>query len=411
MIKKILKWIGLLLLLVLLLIGLFIYNTFAQFDKLKQGELQENFTQDTIPFRFHPTTGHILIDVKINNSDKSYPFFLDSGASNYVFKNFTKENPLAGNGFAFSMGATGNMYFTRIRKIPSLQIGAATFKALNAEESTLNWDCVDDIYGLIGADIMRHLVWEIDFRKQIIVLSKQLDNQKINSQAIKIPITGTKYTSFIDASLKFRHNRHTKQVRIDLGNSGILSMNESFLTEDGLNFKKKGVTGMGSKGLGYANNNMSLNEKYYLVDSLIFNNGEYAIKNIPIKASPNNFNLLGLGFFKVYKTTISWQDKVILLAPYDTVQNFVQKTYGFSTEYNEQKNIVEVESITENMPASKAGLPLFSEVVSINQKTFTDVQSYCDYSPSKSTNDTMNIVIRHNDSIQEFTLVKTLLFD
>lgn len=410
MIKKIAKWIGILLLIILLLAGLFIYNTFAQFDKLKQGELQENFIQDTIPFRVH-STGHILIDVKINHSDKSYPFALDSGVSNYVFKNFTKENPLAGNGFAFSMGATGNMYFTRIRKIPFLQIGAATFKALNAEETTLNWDCMEEVYGLIGADIMKHLVWEIDFQKQIIVLSKQLTNKEPDSQSIKIPITGAKYTSFINASIKFRHDKCPKQVRIDLGNSGTLAFAENSLIEDALNFKKKKVFGGGSKGLGYESNNTSSDEKYYLADSLIFNQADYTVNNFPINASPKSHNFLGLGFFEAYKTTISWQDKVLILSPYDSVQNFVWKTYGFSTEYNEQKNIVEVKSITENTPASRAGLPLFSEVVSINQKTFTDAPSYCDYKASKSTIDTMNIVLRHNDSIKEFTLVKALLFD
>jgi len=410
MIKKVAKWIGILLLTVLLLIGLFIYNSFSQFDKLEQGELEEGFTQDTIPFRYS-NTGHLLIDVKVNNSDRIYPFILDSGASNYVFKNFTKEHPLEGNGFAFAIGAVGNMYFSRIRKIQSLQIGAATFNTLNAEESVLNWNCVDDVYGLIGNSIMRHLVWDIDFQKQIIVLSKHLDNNKRNDHAIEIPIIDSGHSHHLTTYIKFKHNRISKKVIIDLGNPGILSLAENLLTEDRLNFKKKKIVGIGSKGLGYASNNMSLDDQYYLVDSLIFSDIGYAVSRIPVKASPKNLNLLGLGFFEKYKMTISWQDKVVILSPYDTLQNFVWKTYGFSTEYNEPKNKVEIESITENTPASKAGLPLFSEVISINQKTFTGVQSYCEYLESVDEGDTMNIEIRHNDSIQWFKLTRELLFD
>ncbi len=410
MIKKIAKWIGILILSISLLVGFFIFNTFSQFDKLKQGKLHEDFQQDTIPFRYN-NTGHIIIDVKINNSDRKYPFILDSGASNYVFKNFTKENPLKGNGFAVSMGISGNIYFSRIRKIPSLKIGKATFKSLNAEESTLHWDCVEDIYGLIGADVMRHLVWEIDFQKQLIVLSKQLTTKKLDNRTIKIPVRGNRYTSFLETSIKFRQKKPTKSVRIDLGNSGALSLAEKFLIEDGLNFKKKKILGLGSKGLGNASNNMSLNEKYYLVDSLIFNNTHYSIQKTPVVASPNHMNLLGLEFFEAYKTTISWQDEVILLSPYDSVQNFVWKTYGFSTEFNEEQNKVEIESITENTPASKAGLPLFSEVISINQNPVTDLQAYCEYTKLKKISDTINLEIRHNDSIQWYQLTKELIFD
>ncbi len=410
MIKKIAKWIGILILSISLLVGLFIYNIFSQFDKLKQGELQEGFQKDTIPFRYN-NTGHIVIDVKINNSDRTYPFILDSGATNYVFKNFTKENPLKGNGFAIAMGTSGNFYFTRIRKIPSLKIGKATLKALNAEESALHWNCVENIYGLIGADVMRHLVWEIDFQKQLIVLSKELDLKKRNSYAIEIPVFGSSYNSFLSTRLQFRPKKRTKNARIDLGNAGTLSFAENQLNEDGLNFEKKKVVGLGSKGLGSASNNMTLDEKYYLVDSLIFSNSDYTIKNFPVRASPKSFNFLGLGFFQAYKTTISWQDNVVLLSPYDSIQNFVWKTYGFTTEYNEQENTVEVESITENTPASKAGLPLFSEIISINQKTLSNSQSYCEYLELEQLGDTMNITIRHNDSIQSFQLTKEFLFD
>jgi len=408
MLKKIIKWIGIILLIIVLIIGVFIYNSFSQFDKFKQGKLEEGFKHDTIPFTYH-NTGHILIDVKINDSDKTYPFILDNGANNYVFKNFTKEHSLEGNGFAFSIGAVGNMFFTRIRKIQSVQIGKAKFTNLNAEESNLNWDCMDEVYGLIGPSIMKHLIWEIDFQKKIIVMSKHLDHAKINGDVIKIPVISSGL-NYLDVNLKFRHNKIYKKVRIDLGNSGTLSLAENLLTEDGLRFKKKRILGTGSIGLGYDSNNMSLDESYYLVDSLIFQNSNYSVSKIPVDASPSSYNFLGLGFFEKYNVIISWKDKIVILSPIDSTQNFVWKTYGFSTGYNENKNRVEIESITENTPASKVELPLFSEVISINQKTFTSSESYCEYKASRSMEDTVNIEIRHNDSIKRFKLTKELLF-
>ena len=410
MLIKIFKWIGILILIILLTIGLFVFNTYSQFEKLEQGQLHENFKHDTIPFRYS-NSGHILIDVKINNSDRAYPFILDSGAGSYVFKNFTKEHPLEGNGFAFSMGATGNIFFSRIRKVQSLQIGTTTFNELNVEESDLNWDCMDNVYGLIGPNVMRHLVWNIDFQKKIIVLSENIDDKYQNGQAIEIPVHESEFSHYLKVDLKFRYNRISKNVRIDFGNSGTLSLGENLLIEDGLNFKKKKILGVASKGLGYATNNKSSDGSYYLVDSLIFNQSDYSVSNIPVNASPSSSNFLGLGFFKKYKVTISWKDKVVILSPIDSIQNFVWKTYGFSTGYNENQNKVEVKKITENTPASRAGLPLLSEVVSINQKTFTTSESYCEFKDLEFKGDTMNIEIRHNDSIQLFQLTKEFLFD
>lgn len=410
MLIKIFKWIGILILIILLTIGLFVFNTYSQFEKLEQGQLHENFKHDTIPFRYS-NSGHILIDVKINNSDRAYPFILDSGAGSYVFKNFTKEHPLEGNGFAFSMGATGNIFFSRIRKVQSLQIGTTTFNELNVEESDLNWDCMDNVYGLIGPNVMRHLVWNIDFQKKIIVLSENIDDKHQNGQAIEIPVHESEFSHYLKVDLKFRYNRISKNVRIDFGNSGTLSLGENLLIEDGLNFKKKKILGVASKGLGYATNNKSSDGSYYLVDSLIFNQSDYSVSNIPVNASPSSSNFLGLGFFKKYKVTISWKDKVVILSPIDSIQNFVWKTYGFSTGYNENQNKVEVKKITENTPASRAGLPLLSEVVSINQKTFTTSESYCEFKDLEFKGDTMNIEIRHNDSIQLFQLTKEFLFD
>lgn len=410
MIKRIFKWIGILILIVLLTIGLFVFNTYSQFDKLEQGQLQENFKGDIIPFRYS-NSGHILIDVKVNNSDRAYPFILDSGANSYVFKNFTKEHPLEGNGFAFSIGATDNMFFSRIRKVQSLQIGRTIFKALNVAESALHWDCMDDVYGLIGANTMRHLVWNIDFQKKIIVLSENIDNSHQNGQAIEIPVTESKFGHFLNVDLKFRHNRISKKVKIDFGNSGTLSIRENLLIEDGLNFEKKKILGVASKGLGYAMNNKNFDGSYYLVDSLIFNQSDYSVSNIPVNASPSSFNFLGLGFFKKYNVTISWKDKMVILSPIDSVQNFVSKTYGFSTGYNEMQNKVEIKRITENTPASRAGVPLLSEVVSINQKTFTTSESYCAFKELEFEGDTMSIEIKHNDSIRLFQLTKEFLFD
>lgn len=409
MTKKILKSIGIIILLILLLIGFFIYNTSTQYKKLRQGVLNEDFTCDTIPFTY-TRSGHILIKTKINNSSDEYLFILDSGAKNFLFQSFTKDHNFESNGFAIAMGASKNIFFTKIKKINSVQLGDAKFNNINAEETDLNFDCSEDICGIIGTGIMRHLVWEINFQKQIIIISKQLDKHNIDNCAIKIPLNENKYSHHLRAQIKFRKNKKTKTVLIDLGNNSTLSLDEDLLLKDSLNLKHKQIFGIGSKGLGNKRNNKTLDSKYYLLDSLIFSNSYYFVNNIPVETNLQSLNLLGLDFFNKYKIIISWKDEKLILIPNDSIQKFIWKTYGFSTAYNKKLDKVEIQSIIENSPASEAGLELDLNIVSINNKPFFDSLSYCDYKEIKQKSDSISLGIRLNDTIKTFKLAKDLIF-
>ena len=409
MVKKIGIGLGIVFLLLLGVIIFFIFNTSSQYKKLSQGEMNEDFTCDTIPFTY-ATSGHILIPVKVNHSPGSYLFILDSGAKNILFRNFAKKQHFSSNGFGIAMGAHMNLFFSKIVSIPSIQIGDAVFKGVNAEEMDFPFDCMENVCGIIGTGIMSHLVWEIDFQKQIIIISKQFDGNKIDSSAIEIPLFENKYSHHLMAQIKFRTNKRPKSVLVDLGNNSTLNLEEDLLLQDSLNLRHKQILGEGSKGLGNKRNNTSYDSKYYLVDSLIFSQSGYVAHNIPVETSRKSLDLLGLGFFEKYKTIINWKDKKLILIPRDSVQNFIWNTYGFSTRYNKKSNNVEIESITNGSPASKAGLKLASQVVSINQKPFFDSLSYCDFRKVKQLTDTIRLGIRLNDSVQTYTLTKEPLF-
>lgn len=408
--KRTLKVIGIIFLLIVILVAFLIYNSSSQFKKLKQGELNENFICDTISFTYS-NTGHIVLWVKVNNSSDEYPFYLDSGAGNMIFKSFTKKQNFERNGFAISMGSKRNIFFTKIRKISSIQIGNAELSNINAKETDFNFDCSDDICGIIGTGIMKNFVWEIDFQKQIIIISRQLDKNNLSGNEIEIPLSVNKFSHHLSTNIKFQKYKKTKRVLIDLGNNSALSLKEDLILKDSLYFKQKNIIGLGGKGLGKVNNNTRSNDKYYLSDSLIFSNSSYFVNDVPISASPNNLNLLGLEFFNKYKTIISWADKKLILIPNDSILNFVWKTYGFSTRYNKELNNVEIESITENTSASRAGIQLFSEVVSVNYKTFFDSLSYCEYKGMSNWGDTIVLGIKKNDSIKTYKLAKELLFE
>nr|WP_319400411.1 hypothetical protein [uncultured Carboxylicivirga sp.] len=100
MIKKVLILTSVVILLTFVGAAYFLYSISRSFKKLNQGVLSSEFVTDTIPFRYS-CSGHILIDVKVNEGKSFSLFILDSGASNIVFKRFSEEMSFENNGFLF----------------------------------------------------------------------------------------------------------------------------------------------------------------------------------------------------------------------------------------------------------------------------------------------------------------------
>ncbi|WP_027473493.1 pepsin/retropepsin-like aspartic protease family protein [Saccharicrinis fermentans] len=385
------------------------FNTISQHKKLRGGQLVTNFVTDTIHFTYAPS-GHILIQAKMNGSKKSYPFILDSGASNFVFSNFPQGDSLENNVFGIGIGSKGNVFIKKIKEIDSLQIGNLTFVELSANKIDFDSDCSEGIYGIIGTGVMYHLVWQIDFEQQFIVVAKEVNNLTLSNNKIVIPLHENKYSHHLSAYIKFSALKKSKEILIDLGNSGSLTFKEEVLLVDSLDLKCKEISGSARKGLGQ-DDKIKGGEKYYLLDSLLFNRTSFFVKDMPISTSPKGLNLLGLGFFKKYRTTISWADKKIILEPYEHEQNFIWSTLGFSTRYDNELNKVVVASVTDSTAAYRAGLPLGAEVVSINGIIFSDLSSYCDYKSAKLLPDTVNVTIKESNYNKEYTLVKEPIFN
>lgn len=409
MLKRILLGLSILVIVVLFLGGFGIYYINKQQHKLSEGELimNENITY-SIPFSYS-SSGHILIDVKIEGSKEAYPFILDSGASNFIFKNHSNEFDLESNGKGLGLGSTGNFFFTNIKKVDSINISGLQFKHLNFEEMDFNFNCLDNIYGLIGNGTMKHLNWQIDFENKVITVSKKLNQLSFGDDKIEIPLQINKVSNHPYASIQFSKNKGSKRVIVDLGSSGSLSLKEDDYRKDSLNFKEKKIYGRSSEGLGGQNKNADT-EKIILADTLLFKYSKLSIQNFPVRVSPKALNLLGLSFFEEYKTTISWSDKKLILEPYDSVQNFIWKTRGLGMKFKKKEQKLIVKSITENSPADRVNLPLNSEILELNGVPVTGEKVLCDYRSLKTKPDSLKLKIKHNNSVKEFTITKEVIF-
>jgi hypothetical protein len=406
--KGVLKIISSSILILILIFGYFVYNIFTQFKKLNQGELSSTIDLDTIPFTYS-SSGHIVVQVKVQGSKKSYPFILDSGAPTYFFNNHTEEFDLSSNGWSIGKGSSGNWFFSGIKKIRSLSIGNYTFKNLNAETIYNNFGCSDQIYGLIGIGVMKHLVWQIDFKNNLIIASKRLEDVELSENKIEIPLTENRYGHHLHASIKMHVSKFKKSVLIDLGSNGTLGIKEDHILEDSLGLHPKILDGIASEGLG-GSNPSEQKEKLFLLDTLYFGTSQFTPINVPIDTSPEGLNMLGLGFLKNYRTTLSWSDKILILEPYDSIQTYLWNTFGFSLKFDDDLNKVVVKGIYRETSASISGLPLNAEVISINDYLFTNEASLCSYRSLKLKKDTVLLKAKYKGVISEHHLIRQPVF-
>jgi len=407
MLKKIFKITGLIFLALLLIGGLFVYNLNSNLEKLNHAELVESSsTNDTIPFKYS-NSGHILIDVKFKNKNKPLPFILDSGASNMIFKKYSSKFDLVTAGYSMGIGSNGNIFWSSIDELKRIKIGGFQFQNLHAKIVDFNLECIE-AYGIIGIGTMRHLVWQLDFKNNIIIISKELKETVNNKSKYKFDLNENNYGHQLSMPLKIS-NKSKFNATIDLGNNLNLSIDEDYLKKDSLNLNFKTINGRGSTGLGDSKETTP-KEKFYLIDNLYFLNTDYEIQDFPVIANENSLNLLGLGFFKKYKTTISWKDRKLILEPYDSVQNFKWKTFGLSTRYMKDENKIIINSLIDNSPSSDFNLTIGAEIHTLNNRRILNHNEYCKMRSELNNRDTINLQIKTLDTVKNLQIIKQPIF-
>ena len=331
----------------------------------------------------------------INNSKKTYPFILDSGAKNILFEKKSSSFELEKNGFNIGMGSNGNFFTSGILKVNKLQIGDLVFKKTHMQLVDFEAECLN-AYGLIGNGIMRHLVWQIDFDKKIIIISDEIEDQNIDDNSKHFKLSENPFGHQLSIPLQLNNGESIKAT-IDLGSNGNLSLDEKYLLKDSLKLEFKQVYGYGPSGLGDSEDE-EFKERIYLVDSLNFVGSDYKIIEFPVHAGPESLNLLGLGFFTKYKTTISWKDKKLIITPYDSIQNFKWRTSGFGTMFKDE---VTINAIFQNSSSSNLDIDLKDKVVSINGFKPLNESEYCQMKKYLRKKDTLLLELENKRKIIE----------
>lgn len=388
---------------------LIVFMLFIQQKVLSRGSYELSTTTDTIDF-YYSSTGHILVDVYFPEYDQTYPFILDCGASNFLFSEHASKFNFRRSSFGLGKGAKGNFFTTRILKFGNIQIGNIQLEDINAQEIFYPSDCSSEAVGLIGTGVMRHFDWQIDFKKEQIVVGKTLDDLEFSSDTIAFPVRVNPGSNHLKTSIKFAEDKLPHWLLIDIGNSGTLLLRDKSVVQDSMGYREVLLKGQSTKGLGEKESSVS-KEKIILIDSMRFRKSDFVVYNVSANTTPNALNLLGLGFFSNYKTTLSWSTKTVLLEPYDSVPEYSWKTYGFRMEYDKSQESTIISAIYENSSADAQQLPLYAQVLAIDSMPLKTAEDLCSFRSLAETPDEIILKLWHEGQEKFIPLKKSWVFE
>jgi hypothetical protein len=224
--------------------------------------------------------------------------------------------------------------------------------------------------GLIGANLMRHCLWQIDFEHNKITLTDRKEALVGLENAIRLPFQPKplQYSPDVEVILE---GGEKATVQFDTGATGFLSLltpSLKSLAESG-----KAVTWTGRLDhLIQAPGAPGIETHYFVrcpslqLGSSVFENLAVAILN-PSQSQVMNRGNLGLEFMKNFVVTLDWTSSTIYLTPLagqEPKHNI--RTFGFAYDY--QDGAMRVSSLYVGSPAEKAGLRIGSPILSINGK-------------------------------------------
>lgn len=253
-----------------------------------------------------------------------------------------------------------------------LSIGGYTFSNVRATVGEMQYFYCMNLY-LLGADIIRKLNWEIDFKRMVLKVSKSRFTTD-NSMAV-MPVN-YKYNRPLVA-LKINDNSYD-DVLIDIGYTGVMTLPNTDKQINTLLATKKQqqlVTSKMSSSFTALGLSKPMPTETAVIDS-VYINGTYYQK-IPAEISTNTDFKLGLNFFNATseKVIINNTDKKYYLVLKPTT-NFNQ---SFPVAVLLKGGKLIVSSVTVYNNSVDNIFTINEEIKAINGKTATDFTSECDY--------------------------------
>ena len=356
---------------ILLVIILFANTSYSQEYTLNIGETKAKNYLEKIPFEF--IKEKIFIPVKIEG--KTYRFILDTGAPNIISKDIYD---LIKPKFLESLPITDvndkkqNMNVVLLEK---LEIGSIAFE----KTATLVYDINSNPLlkclgadGLIGSNMLRNSIVQIDKEKKIVILTDHINNLSVNKNEYnKIELSETQSLPYILINLKGK-NQDKDLVLIDTGDNALFDISKSHydIFKDENIFEvlgeSEGASGIGAFGGASKHNHFKL-----LLNSLEISGVE--LNYVVTETTDDQNSKIGAELLDYGILTIDFINERLYFSANTSDRNAIKPYLGFSRTLIDDKPVVGF-VWDENL---KDKIKYGDEIIAVNHIELTE-SNFCD---------------------------------
>lgn len=335
---------------------------------LKKGSVEQTSFKTEIPFEMR--LGLIIVPVTING--KTYDFLVDTGAPNLCSEEVAAElnlKPVVSQKAGDSQGVKEKLDFV---VMPDMYLNGICFKETGAAIAHINKSevlaCLN-ADGIIGANLMKEAVWEIDYERQVITISEKRSSFSIPDSVIHVPFSPA--LSFTPSVNITYNGVEDKNVTFDTGSNGYFASSKTVYksikdkTPTIKEARSFGSSGSGLYGAAVSDTNITAR-----IDSTRL--GDLTLKNNVVTFEKGS-RTLGTKFLKNYRVIIDWSVNEILLIPVKPFNHSNNESFGFSPFISENKLIVS--DVFINSPASKNGIQLGTQILEANGVDYRNLTS------------------------------------
>lgn len=353
-------------------------------------------SEGIIPFELNEHL--IVIKGRINGSQKTYNFLLDTGALTFIEKDVVQE---------LSLKTKGNMAKLNTLEMEEVLIpNIFAFMGFNLKEFK---KLGITIHGIIGSNLLERFKVTIDYRKRRVILTSEKKSPEdsdsgFKSKFINHPVNNA---PMIDCTI----NGNTAiKAMVDTGQPYSIVFPLRYL--DILNARNSPYL-IKSKGIMIKWPDTSTIDSYLWRIGL-FEQGNLKIKNLVccFAELPRLLSvpLLGKDYLSQFLITIDYPHHEILMVPYENVQ-FIENlfSFGLNLRRGEHDTIV-VDGLWAGGPADQAGIEIGDEIVACNliSGKGENISKLRQIMENKNIK-TIELVVKTKEGRRKISLNKTML--
>lgn len=340
---------------------------------LGQGENHTDGFIDTV--HFETNYGLPIVFLSINGSEEHYKFLFDMGATTTIISSELSEKLELEPVYHFkSTDSQGKTIKHEYVKIDSLKIGNTKFygfvagETIYPENSILRCVLPD---GIIGANIMKGLIWQIDYENERIIFSDDLKNYNILDKTPIIRMSRKPPSScpYITVS---KNGEKIRGLIFDTGSNGGISIPLSKKNNYELSVKLIDQSTQGLFGAGA--------DTVYISDNQTINIGSIEMDNVPVEYNYRGKKNIGNAFLNNFLVTADFQSRNIYLDPNQTIAFDRKDFFGYGFSCSIVDSSVIVSSLYENSPAELAGIQINDTIAILNNLPINSYfDNYCGF--------------------------------